>query len=132
MSDDRQAIMQLFSTWLDASKRRDMTTLRTLMAEDIVFLRAGHSPMIGADAFAKEFESAPSGFELNIRDWQQKEIHIEGSLAYCWTFLSLEILPGNASPGRRMEGQILSILRKLEDGRWVLSRDANMLMPTTS
>ena len=132
MSDDRQAILQLFSTWLDASKRKDMATLRTLMAKDVVFLRPGHLPMIGIDAFAKEFEASPAGFELSIRDWQQKEIHIEGNLAYCWSFLSLEMNVGSNGQGRQMEGHILSLLRKQEDGRWVLSRDANMLTPKGS
>lgn len=129
MPDDRQAILDFYTTWMEASQRSDLETLWQLMAEDVVFLRAGHPPMIGRDAFATEFKSMPPGAKLKVEAWRHEEIRIEGNSAYCWNYLAITVIPPNSEMGRTMAGNILSVLRKNEEGRWVLARDANLLSP---
>ena len=49
---DEQEIRHLVATWMAATKAGDIETVLSLMAEDVVFLRPGHPPMIGKAAFA--------------------------------------------------------------------------------
>jgi uncharacterized protein (TIGR02246 family) len=129
MTDDRQAIQQFFIDWQEASQRKDLPALERMMADDVIFLRAGHPPMIGTAAFADSFKAVSHSAELVIQDWRVEEIALHGDLACCWTYLALKVSPPNGNPAMQMAGNIMSVLRKLEDGRWVLSRDANMLLP---
>ena len=58
------------------------------------------------------------------------EITIVGDFAYMLTELSSQsntFLPGNG-PIMERAGHTMSILKKV-DGRWLLARDANMLVP---
>ena len=49
---DEQEIRHLVAMWMAATKAGDVETVLSLMAEDVVFLRPGHRPMIGKAAFA--------------------------------------------------------------------------------
>ena len=62
MQSDEQEIRQLVATWMAATKAGDIETVLSLMAEDVVFLRPGHPPMIGKSAFAAAAKP-PSGQE---------------------------------------------------------------------
>ena len=44
MQDEEQAIRELVATWLRASKAGDTDKVLSLMADDVVFLVAGHPP----------------------------------------------------------------------------------------
>lgn len=59
MSDDERQIRQLVATWMAATRAGDLDTVLSLMAEDVVFLRAGHPPMIGKAAFAAAAAAQP-------------------------------------------------------------------------
>jgi uncharacterized protein (TIGR02246 family) len=52
MQNDEQEIRNLVSTWMAATKAGDIETVLSLMAEDVVFLVAGQSPMIGKSTFS--------------------------------------------------------------------------------
>lgn len=45
MQSDEQEIRQLVATWMAATKAGDTETVLSLMAEDVVFLMPGQSPM---------------------------------------------------------------------------------------
>ena len=56
-----------------------------------------------------------------------QEVQVAGELAYSWNRLEVRVTPlQGGEPGRR-SGDTLTVLRKLSDGRWVISRDANLL-----
>jgi uncharacterized protein (TIGR02246 family) len=124
MQDDEQAIRQLLTTWLDASKAGDTEKVLSLMTEDVVFLVTGQSPMRGKAAFAASQAALKNAKIEATGDIQ--EVKVLGNWAYMWTKLSVVITPaGGATPTQRA-GNTLSILRRQADG-WVIARDANML-----
>jgi uncharacterized protein (TIGR02246 family) len=124
MQDDEQAIRQLLTTWLDASKAGDTEKVLSLMTEDVVFLVTGQPPMRGKAAFAAS-QAALKSAKLEATG-EIQEIKVLGDWAYMWTRLSVVITPaGGATPTKRA-GNTLSILRRQADG-WVIARDANML-----
>jgi len=125
MSDDEQAIRELVATWHRATAAGDLQRILSLMAEDVVFLAPGRPPMRGKDAFAAGFRSLIQSHRIES-EGTIKEIHVAGDWAYFWAQLSVTMIPLNGPPTRRA-GPTLTIVRKLADGAWVLTRDANML-----
>ena len=103
----------------------DVSQLRALMAEDVVFLRPGQPPMRGRDAFTTSFESALHRVRLEATS-EIQEIHVIGDWAYCWNRLTVTMTPLNGESATRYAGYTLTVFRKMNDG-WVLYRDANML-----
>jgi uncharacterized protein (TIGR02246 family) len=116
MNDDEQQIRKVIEQWRDASAAGDLATVMTLIADDAVFLRQGHPPMT-KDAFSKNFRGLPGKIESKH---EIREIRVSGDLAYCWSHITLEI------NNEHRAGHILTVFRK-QAGKWVLSRDANML-----
>jgi len=131
MQSDEQEIRQLVATWMTATKAGDLETVLSLMAEDVVFLLPGRPPMIGKSAFAAA-AGAQSSQERPQFDGTSEiqEIKVLGEWAFMWAKLSVvATLPGGA-PLMARAGHTLSILKK-QNGKWVLTRDANMLSPVS-
>ncbi|MPW19164.1 SgcJ/EcaC family oxidoreductase [Paraburkholderia sp. CNPSo 3157] len=126
MTDDERAIRQLIDTWLAASKAGDTATVLSLMTDDVVFMVAGQKP------FGKAAFMAASEGQKNI-DIDGKsdilELQVLGDWAFLRTHLEVTITPKDGSPPMRRAGNTLTILRKETDGRWLLARDANLLVP---
>jgi uncharacterized protein (TIGR02246 family) len=124
MDNDEQAIRQLVTTWLDASKAGDTEKVLSLMTDDVVFLVAGQPPMLGKAAFAAS-QSALNAAKIDATS-EIQEIRVMGDWAYMWTKLSVVITPPNGAPATRRVGNTLSILRR-QANSWLIARDANML-----
>ncbi len=126
MNSDEQAIRDLVARWHSATAAGDVETILTLMAEDVVFLVAGHPPMRGRSAFEDGLRKLLTTHRIESTA-EVKEVVVAGDLAYCWTELTVHILPQSAAGAATRAGSALSILRKQADGAWVMVRDANML-----
>jgi uncharacterized protein (TIGR02246 family) len=101
------------------------------MADDVVFLTAGHPPMRGKAAFAAGLRSALDKFRIESSG-EVQEVVVAGDLAYCWTQLTVDMVPRDSGPTRHRTGPTLTVLRKGPDGRWVVVRDANLLTDDTA
>jgi uncharacterized protein (TIGR02246 family) len=124
MTEDERAIRELIDAWLAATKAGDLQAVLRLMTEDVVFMVPGAAPF-GRDAFAQSFASM-AGVRLDGRS-EIQELQILGDWAYLRNFIDMVVSPpGGAAPVRRA-GHTLTILRKGVDGRWRLSRDANLM-----
>lgn len=124
MQNDEQAIRELLTTWLSATKVGDTERVLSLMAEDAVFLVPGQPPMRGRAAFA----AAQAGLkQVDIEATSEiQEIKVFGEWAYLWTKLSVVMTPKKGGAPNKRAGNTLSILQK-QAGSWVIFRDANML-----
>src|SRR5215471_17894816 len=128
MQNDEQAIRELIKTWLSASKTGDTDSVLKLMADDVVFLIAGHAPMRGRSEFAAS-QAAMKDIDLEATS-EVQEIKVFGDWAYVWTSLSITVTPRNGGASVKRAGNTLSILQK-RDGNWVIFRDAYMLTTVT-
>jgi uncharacterized protein (TIGR02246 family) len=123
MTSDEQAIRRVIDTWMAASKAGDLQTVLSLMTDDVVFMVPGREPF-GKAAFAASSQAT-------------KDVTIDGSATVIelqvlgdWAYLRNQLEVTMTAPGRaphRRAGYTLTILRKQEDGRWLLARDANLL-----
>ena len=120
---DEKAIRELIDTWMTASKAGDLQTVLSLMTDDVVFLVPGAAPF-GKAAFA----SASQGMkEMRVEGTSEiQELKVAGDFAYLRNFIDISFTPPGGAPVRR-SGYTLTILRKEADGRWRLSRDANLM-----
>jgi uncharacterized protein (TIGR02246 family) len=126
MLSDEDEIRKLVSTWLAATKSGDVETVLSLIAEDAVFLVPGQPVMSKTDfaATARAF-GRPNAPKFEGRSDIQ-EIKSFGDGAYAWSKLSVEVTPPGAAFAIKRAGYTLTIFRK-HNGRWLLSRDANLL-----
>lgn len=127
MQTDEMQIRQVVDTWMAATKSGDVDTVLNLMADDVVFLRAGKPPMrkneFAAGARAQAAHAAPT-FD-GKSDIQ--EIKVLGDWAFMWAKLTVAATPPDGSPPTTRSGHTLTLFNKLQ-GRWVLARDANLLV----
>ncbi|MDB6020091.1 MAG: Ketosteroid isomerase [Pedosphaera sp.] len=127
MPNDEQAIRDLVTRWLAASKAGDLPTLLSLMADDVIFMVPGKEPF-GKDVFAAMTRAMP---KLQLEATSDiRELQVLGDWAWLRIHLTVTITPPNGTPMRH-SGYTLTLLRKKPDGAWVLSRDANLLTPET-
>lgn len=123
MTDDETAIRHLVTAWMEATKAGDTATVLSLMAEDVVFMVPGREPLGKAEfaAAADQMQGARIDGKSDIL-----ELVIAGDWAYLRSRLHVKMMPPGGNSVER-SGYTLTIFRKQADGRWLLSRDANML-----
>lgn len=124
MSPDEHAIRDLIEAWMTASRAGDTATVLSLMTDDVVFMVPGREPF-GKQAFA-ESSKGMQGMTLE-GSADIRELEVLGDWAYVRNFIDITITPPGGKPTRR-SGYTLTILRKGTDGKWQLSRDANLVM----
>lgn len=112
--------------WQDATAAGDVDKLLDLMDEEVVFLVAGHPPMKGREQFARNLRNILQTHHIASSS-QIQEIVVQADLAYTWSYLQVEIIPRQAGQYMKRTGNVLSIWRLQEDGKWRISRDANLL-----
>jgi uncharacterized protein (TIGR02246 family) len=124
MTEDERAIRQLVDTWMAASKAGDAETVLSLMADDAVFMVPGQEPF-GKAAFATAAKGQ-KGMRFEGTS-EIRELRVLGDWAYIRSFIKVAVTPADGKPMQR-QGWTLTILRK-DAGRWLLARDANLMMP---
>jgi uncharacterized protein (TIGR02246 family) len=93
-----------------------------LMAEDVVFL------VPGQEHFGKQgWTERMKGIHVEGQN-EIQEITISGESARLRQRLRVTITPADAKPNV-LSSHTLTILHKRPDGRWVISREANLLTP---
>jgi uncharacterized protein (TIGR02246 family) len=128
MHSDEAAIRDLVARWHAATAKDDVDTVLGLMADDVVFLVVGRAPMRGRSAFENGLRKLLTTHRI-ASTGDVQEVVVSGDLAYCWTQLSVSIVPRAGGDAVTRTGNALSILRKQPGGSWVVVRDANMLPP---
>jgi uncharacterized protein (TIGR02246 family) len=126
MNGDEQAIRRGVADWLVLTAGEDVVGVLALMADDAVFLVAGHPPMRGRARFETNLRQVLNTHRIESTADVQ-EVVVSGNLAYCWSMLSVRMTPRAGGATTLRTGSVLTILRKRDDGAWVLSRDANLL-----
>ena len=108
---------------MDASKAGDLATVLDLMTDDVIFMTAGREPF-GKDEFRANSESM-RGMEMDGRA-DIREMQVLGNWAWIRNHIEIEMGGPGATRAKR-SGYTLTILKKGEDGRWRLFRDANLV-----
>ena len=124
MSYDEIAIRNLIDTWCRATEAGDVDALGPLMADDMLFLTPGREPF-GKREFLEGSRQSAGKVQISVQA-DVKEVRVVGDLGYCWLKLEVKLTPEGAAPMQH-SGHAIGIYRR-EGGRWVLARDANLVM----
>ncbi|MGZ5122546.1 MAG: YybH family protein [Burkholderiales bacterium] len=130
MSSDEQAIRDLVDLWHRATAAGDVDTVLGLMTDDVVFLVAGKPPIRGRSAFERGLRALLERNRIEPTG-EVQEVDVSGNLAYCWTKLTVRVVPLAGGKEMIRAGSALSILRKQSNGSWALTRDANLSAATS-
>ena len=125
--DDEQAIRRLVDTWLVASEAGDLTTMLRLLSDDVLFMVPGKEPF-DKEVFARNYKNMKGTIKT---DSDIQEIKVIGDWAWMRNFLRVTFTSSSGKPTVH-SGHVLSVLRKTPDRKWVIARDANLLMPDAS
>jgi uncharacterized protein (TIGR02246 family) len=123
--EDERQIRKLIESWIAASNARDLPALMDMMTDDVVFMTPGRAPF-GKAEFAADSQRMKS-VAIDARA-QVQELEIFGPRAYIRNHIQVELTSPGQAP-KRMSGYAMSILRKGNDGRWRIARDANLVVP---
>jgi uncharacterized protein (TIGR02246 family) len=123
MTPDEHAIRELLAMWSDATGKGDTATVLSLMTDDVVFMVPGREPF-GKEAFQNTSDQMKGVRIDGASDIQ--ELCVLGDWAYMRTYITVKTTPPSGAAVVR-SGYTLTILRKGRDGRWQISRDANLL-----
>ena len=123
MNEDERAIRELVDRWQNATKAGDVATVLDLMTDDVIFMVPGRPPF-GKEAFKNASQQMK---DVRIEGTNEiQEIRVLGDWAYLRNHIDITVTPPGADSVRR-SGYTLTILSKGSDGRWRLTRDANLL-----
>ena len=125
--NDERAIRDSVDTWLEASKRGDLTTMLNLLDDDVLFITPGKEPF-GKKEFAGNGESTEV---LTQADLDIKEIKVTGDWAWMRSYLEASFKSAEGKT-TKISGHILSIFRKTADSKWLIYRDANFCVPESA
>ena len=128
MSIDERQIRDLYATWRNAMLEEDLEAVLALVADDAVFLVPGQPPVRGKQQFAQLFEVARGQFRMEFQS-EFDEISLHDGWAYVCSRLAVAMTPKSGGTPVQRAGHTLTILRKRDDGRWAVARDANLLAP---
>ena len=123
--EDERQIRKLIESWIAASNARNLPALMDMMTDDVVFMTPGRAPF-GKAEFAADSQRM-KGVAIDARV-EVQEIEIFGPRAYIRNHIRVELTSPGQTP-KRMSAYAMSILRKGNDGRWRIARDANLVMP---
>lgn len=122
MNDDEQAIRSLVDKWMAATKSGDVAAVLDLMTDDVLFMTPAREPF-GKEEFRATFE-AMNGIEMDGQATIE-ELEVIGDWAFARNHIDLNVTTAESVVNRR--GYTLTIMRKGEDRRWRLYRDANLV-----
>jgi uncharacterized protein (TIGR02246 family) len=125
MQNEEQAIRNLVTGWNEATAAGDVDAVLGLIANDAVFLVAGRPPF-GKEAFAEGFRATLEHVRIEAQA-EIEDLHVVGDVAYLRNHLWVTVTPRGGGVPMKRTGYTLTVLRKGEDGKWVLTRDANLM-----
>jgi uncharacterized protein (TIGR02246 family) len=123
MTEDEKAIRAMVQEWMRASRTGDTAAVLELMTNDVLFMTPRGEPF-GKDEFRERSESLKN-VEIDGHA-ETLEIEVLGDRAWIRNRLEMVMTPAGGEAQRRA-GYTLTILKRGEDDRWRLFRDANLV-----
>jgi len=111
--------------WRRLTAEGNLDGLLSLLSDDVIFLTPGNPPITKQD-FAAGFREVAA--KARIESTQDvKELRVSGEIAYAWSHLTIVLIPNDGGKRSESSGHVLSVYQRSPSGRWLLSRDANLV-----
>ena len=133
MQSDEQEIRQLVSTWMAASKAREVQTVLSLMADDVIFLMPGQEVMdkagFAAAARAQSGQGAKGMPDLKAKA-RYRRLKFSGTGAFMWT--KLTVVATSRSDAQLITRGLYPIHSHETEGKVVIAARCSLHQPTAS
>lgn len=129
--DDLAAIQEMYNTYVHSAEAHDLETFMTCWDEDGMRAEPGLPTIIGKENIRDRFEeilSAPVDFK--ITPLGEPMVEICGEVAYTLRTVTLTSTPRDGSAQLIQDMNILSIIRRQDDGSWKAYIDCINYHPT--
>ncbi len=124
--DDVACILALMEEWLAAERAGDLPRLLACVADDVVFLPPGASPIEWPGAVRATYGRVFARYRVE-RTVDTAELRVLGDWAFSWATETAIFTPHAGGPARRLSGHSLSLLRRTPAG-WRFCRGINNLV----
>ncbi len=115
----------MMDDWRRLTAEGNLDGLLSLLSDDVIFLTPGNPPITKQD-FAAGFREVAA--KARIESTQDvKELRVSGEIAYAWSHLTIVLIPNDGGKRSESSGHVLSVYQRSPSGRWLLSRDANLV-----
>jgi uncharacterized protein (TIGR02246 family) len=96
MADEKRAVRDMVATWMKASEAGDLSTVLSLMADDVIFMTPDREPF-GKDAFRASSEAMKG---VSLRGTSDiREIEVLGDWAYIRNYIDVTLTPSGGQCG---------------------------------
>lgn len=123
MTDDERAIREVVERWMAATRAGDTAAVLDLMTDDVIFMTPNGEPF-GKGVFRERSQSLV-GVEIHGHA-EVKEVHVAGDWAWIRNLIAMTMNRPDGEKTTR-SGWTLTVLKRCDDGRWRLFRDANLV-----
>src|SRR5205085_9718148 len=106
MTSDEREIRTVHSIWIEAVNTGDLARLRTLVAEDVVFLGPGQAPF-GREGFSSHFTTAHQQLRICCTS-ELEEVVVVGAVAYTRSRDTLSVTPRAGGKAAQFAGHRLT------------------------
>ena len=111
--------------WRRLTAEGNLDGLLSLLSDDVIFLTPGNPPITKQD-FAAGFREVAAKARIDSTQ-DVKELRVSGEIAYAWSHLTIVLIPNDGGKRSESSGHVLSVYQRSPSGRWLLSRDANLV-----
>ena len=101
MTEDESAIRKVVDTWMSASKAGDLSTVLSLMADDVIFMVPGREPF-GKEEFAVDAQGMKDAQIEGMNNIL--EIQVLGDWAYLRNHIDMTATPSGAGAAVHRSG----------------------------
>ena len=129
MHNDEREIRRVHSLWINAVNAGDLDHLRSSVGDDVVFLAPNQAPL-GREGFSSHYTAALQQLQVCCTS-ELEEVVVVGEIAYTRSRDELSVTPRSGGETAHFAGYRVTIYRKQQDGRWLLSRDIHTLSAAT-
>ena len=123
MNEDERAIREVVDLWMQATREGDTPAVLDLMTDDVVFMTPRGEPF-GKDEFRARAQSLGNVDVEGHAD--VREVMVAGDWAWIRNRLEIAMINADGETVNRA-GWTLTVLKRCDDGRWRLFRDANLV-----
>lgn len=116
-ADDREQIEEITAAWEEYDRTRDVSAIADYLAEDVVIMPPGDSPVAGKVAVKEWLDQPEEEGDGDLPQWIE-EIHVSGNLAVVYAAKEGTRVPDDGDKPVEVSYKGLDVYRSSEKGEW--------------
>lgn len=124
---DVRAIRKVFDSWFYAMQDGDLDKLTALVTDDVLVKPPDAAPVEGKNALRQALGPFLEAYSETV-DFDIQEVEVCGQLAFARILERAKVTPKSGGEASCMTGMHFTILRRQNNGKWLIARDISSLI----